>query len=254
MFVQIVVLSLLLLQNGENKIGHSSGQAANRTNGHSSTQLRLATAVQTPAADAKDKSQNPDPNKNDPAYSDTWILVFTGILALMAIFQFGAMILQWIVMCRQAEYIANAERAWLMVEFSDTLDWPMGKYRQGNKFADISLTCRNDGSTPCWIEEIRATGLVITRDTVLPDIASSSEPQFTGPLPVGARTEAKPFRFDVDITGGMPDLGEQVVIYGIVSYRHQFDKKLATTTFAYWAVSGQPWKRLQNQPKYNSYT
>jgi hypothetical protein len=148
-----------------------------------------------------------------------------------------------------AKAIANAERAWLMVEMTSTPGYPATSYSEGNSFAPIRIVLWNDGGTPCWVEELRAALAVLDRSLQPPDAATAAI-QFTGPMPVRIGKESDPIDFHLDIndTAG---LGEHVVVYGVVKYRHPFADKSATTTFAYFDRGGR-WDRLYG--KYNDHT
>lgn len=152
----------------------------------------------------------------------------------------------------QTQTLISSERAWLMVDLTNTPGYSSGGYTDGNSFADITLNCRNDGATPCWIDEVKAAVVVIDRSDKPPNIEDITETVFNGPMPVGVGKNSDPIRFTLKIND-TPGLSQHVVIYGIVKYRHSLIETTVATTFAYAAFSG-PWQRLYGYPEYNKNT
>jgi hypothetical protein len=240
-------------------------------------------AASPPAKSGTSDSGSPQVDANER------IARYTGVLAILAVFQFLTMGAQFWAMHRQQTYmrkglgisirsaraathsaqaakrsaeatqiaaasarrsadtIINAERAWLMVELATSLG--SEGYKFGDSYARIRLTFRNDGSTPAWVDNVRSAAVVVERGSAPLDIDSAGV-VFTGPLPVGVNKQEiiDPTAVDID---GVLGLGECVIVYGIVAYRHPFGT--GATTFAYTS-SGGPWKRLEGYPEYNNNT
>jgi hypothetical protein len=193
--------------------------------------------------------------RKQPSPEDTplfpWYLAATAFGVAINAFIWAAILKQTKINHRTAGAIINAERAWLMVDITQVPLYQFG-YTQGNSHADIAVVCRNDGSTPCWIEEVKAGIAIINRGAKLPDVETSTTTQFTGPMPVGVCKKSDIISFTLEINDS-PDIAQHVVVYGVVKYRHPFSDKAGTTTFAY-ASRGGAWYRLYGQSKYNDHT
>jgi hypothetical protein len=276
-----VLLMLVLLQPVMSDDAATTGKQAAKqqpTQRHSGADLHRISIAGTPDNQHKAEQHQTPPDsdgyavqiKKQPPPEDTplfrWYLLTTAIGVAVNAFIWIAILKQTklnsviaegakksaIAAEHSASALVNAERAWLMVDVANVPGYPFG-YTQGNSHADITLICRNDGGTPCWINEVRAGLAIIDRSADLPpDVESGTAIQFTGPMPVGVGKESEPIQFHLDIEDS-PDLGQHVVIYGVVKYRHPFAENLVTTTFAY-ASEGGPWHHRYGQPKYNNHT
>jgi hypothetical protein len=244
----LIVISLAVPQQNET---HNPLTKSNRTKNPStqsqkqesnSDNDRICTNCEINGQPSKTQKETDDETFDRRFQRVYWGITIVGV--------FGGLVLLCIVW-KQGQAIVNAERAWLMVDLTNTPLYPFA-YKQGTKHADFTLICRNDGSTPCWIDEVRAGLTIVDRSAMLPDVESATIKQFTGPMPVGVGKDSEPIRCHLDIEDS-PDLGQHVVIYGLVKYRHPFARKLATTTFAYIS-EGDSWRRKYGQPKYNNHT
>jgi hypothetical protein len=239
----------------------SSTQERDRNPGDNRTQKESVTPKQSLGASnfvyqptVKTTEQQYDPYADRLYRAYLWGTIVAAVFSLIVI----AMLVWQNILTRQVAHAAegsagairNAERAWLMVDLTSTPGY--GGYRQGNSLADITLKCRNDGATPCWIQGVKSAVVIIERSVTPPDVETSTQTVFTGPMPVGVGKESDPISFTLDISES-PGPGEHVVVYGIVKYRQPFAKELGTTTFAY-ASEGGPWKRRYGHPKYNDHT
>src|SRR5256885_1042256 len=122
--------------------------------------------------------------------NSTLIVWFTGALAALAFVQCIAMFLQWRAVNKQAEYIANADRAWLMVR----VEFQPGISSIANSTSTaLRLDIRNDGNTPAWIEDIALRVEVIERAAKPPAIVWDRDRvdliYFQGPRPIGIGKE-----------------------------------------------------------------
>jgi type II secretory pathway pseudopilin PulG len=215
--------------------------------------------VNQPTNPERKDSPAEKPKNGPPIYSNWALVIVAGLAAIAGLRSLHFLKRQAIETEKAANAardnalaVINAERAWLMVDVTNTPGYSSGGYSSGNTYADITLICTNDGATPCWVNEVKAGVAVIKRSDKPPDFENSTAVVFVGPMPVGVHKKADPIRFTLNI-GNTPGLDEHVVIYGIVKYRHPFSTVIAATTFAYAALSG-PWQRLHGFSDYNANT
>jgi hypothetical protein len=167
-----------------------------------------------------------------------------------------------IAVWRQVKTAQDSERAWVMAD----VDWDTEKWAGGeahilessgssgdNTTFYAVLTCRNEGKSPAWIEEQRATFEIVTS---LPDTPNLESAKFikVGPEPIGIGnalppTTHIPFQ---PVAAGHEKNGTMMVIYGTVKYRDIFNKQ-RTTSFAYKVINLKL-VRLESYPKYNEHT
>jgi hypothetical protein len=166
------------------------------------------------------------------------------------------------VIWKQISTARNAQRAWVMVDVEhNAKKWADGKVHilegsgtDGNTTAFYAvLVCRNEGSSPCWIDEKRVKFEIVSSLPPNPNLESAQFIQ-VGPIPIGTgralpNTDILPFE---PIAMGHQEPRKMTVIYGIVKYRDIF-KKCRQTTFAYRILNGEL-RRLEGYPEYNKNT
>ncbi len=160
---------------------------------------------------------------------------------------------------RSADAIINSERAWVMVYVEWTPGYK-GRFlgssstrQQGVKeqtTVTLRFVCRNEGKTPGWIREKRATVRIMSSLPEEPDLASTeilqAEPE---PIGVGIQTHLD-YSFTCD---GQQAEGQLMVVYGIVRYRDAFGGD-RHTTFGYRINLGNNLERLTGHSEYNDNT
>ena len=179
-------------------------------------------------------------------------LVLVGVVQTLVLA--GTIFVIW----KQLSTARNAQRAWVMVDVEhNDKKWADGQVHViegsgtgGNTTAFYAiLVCRNEGSSPGWIDEKRVKFEIVSSLPSRPDFES---PQFNqaGPIPIGtAQPNAVPFE---PIAVGHQEDKKLTVIYGIVKYRDIFGKR-RWTTFAYRILNGEL-RRLEGYPEYNKNT
>ena len=163
-----------------------------------------------------------------------------------------------------AEYLKNAERAWIMAELLDVPGYGSG-VMTGESVEDgqrtwtitvsVRLRCWNEGKTPAWVTEKRMGILVTANPARNPPLDQADYVQVE-PEPV---TPGKDSKNDYSPTIHLPrpkQDGELVVLFGVVRYRDIFDE-IRETTFGYSiSLYGGTRKRLfaHTHPEYNKNT
>ena len=180
-------------------------------------------------------------------------LVIVGIVQALVLA--GTIFVIW----RQISTARNAQRAWVMVDVEhDDKKWADGKTHilkgsgtGGDTTAFYAvLVCRNEGSSPAWINEKRAKFEIVTSLPPKPNLESAQFFQ-DGPIPIGtgrALPHTDELHFE-PVAMGHQEHGKMTVIYGAVKYRNIFDEH-CETTFAYRIVNGEL-RRLEGYPEYN---
>jgi len=114
-------------------------------------------------------------------------LVIVGIVQALVLA--GTIFVIW----RQISTARNAQRAWVMVDVEhDDKKWADGKTHilkgsgtGGDTTAFYAvLVCRNEGSSPAWIDEKRAKFEIVTSLPPKPNLESAQFFQ-DGPIPIG---------------------------------------------------------------------
>jgi hypothetical protein len=153
--------------------------------------------------------------------------VFTGFLVLVGF-------LQWWLIRRQDKHFRTSERAWILAD----LGWYPG---HGHVQTDISksggvngeytnvnakLTCRNEGRSPAWIDEIRGYVEIITSASAI----GSPDNKKLRPLgtmePLGAGKEQSRV-LQMQCSWKVKE-NELLSVYVIVEYHDIFGKKRET--------------------------
>jgi hypothetical protein len=130
--------------------------------------------------------------------TDTVLDWFTGALVFVGFLQVWALVGQMRLVKSQDDHFKNSERAWLLADLSwwrEGLNVALLSERTGfdpeARFTVVTakLTCRNEGKSPAWIDEVRTKGEIVKRpNNVAPDKESL---QCNGPMqPAGADKES----------------------------------------------------------------
>ncbi|MGA2606665.1 MAG: hypothetical protein ABSH01_04310 [Terriglobia bacterium] len=166
------------------------------------------------------------------------------------------------VIWKQMSTARNAQRAWVMVEIEhNAKKWADGEVHvlEGSGTGGDTTTfyavlvCRNEGSSPGWIDEKRVKFEIVSSLPPRPNLECAQFVQ-AGPIPIGTGqalppTDILPFE---PVAMGRQEHGKLTVVYGVVKYRDIFDKR-RETTFAYRILNGEL-RRLEGYPEYNKNT
>ncbi len=133
-----------------------------------------------------------------------------------------------------AESVINAERAWVMAELSwyDKVHVVTGasqirdEPRVETTHVKLKLTCRNEGRTPAWIDQVYGHLEIFGKAVKLGSV-TKSECQTSGPMgPLGAGKEQS--RVLEATCLGHPKSDEYLAIYTAIEYRDIFGLKRET--------------------------
>jgi len=193
-------------KTGNEPQSHSSGiNQAPKGNHNVPNGNTLKIDGNTNTAITKESPDNRTEGSNDKAPSNWWIIAFTGVLAIVAVFQFSTMIAQYLAMREQADLLRKSvdvareatnatkeaaiaakksadslpitERAYLFV---DSIEWPNKKgpssLGEFNKSTTI-ITIVNAGRTPAILQNFDSE-LIIKKN----DYPSKDNPNFTKSL------------------------------------------------------------------------
>lgn len=218
----------------------------------------VQSAVQSDSTQRDDRKNDGD-QANDTEAFLTW---FTGALVVVGIIQ--AIILGFTVAAikNQTASAENTKRAWVMAD----IDWDRKKVAAGTVFRGsgssgdstaiyLILSCKNEGESPAWIYEKRAT-FEITKSLPSEPNLTATEFLQVATEPIGTGKGALPHTTELhwdSLAKGHQQTGEMMVIYGMVKYRDIFNKP-RTTRFAYRITPDMKFIRLENYPKYNENT
>ena len=183
-------------------------------------------------------------------------------LVIVGIFQALVLAGTIVVIWKQISTSRNAQRAWLMVDVEhDATKWADGKVHileGGGTGGDTTsfhavLVCRNEGSSPGWIDEKRVKFEIVSSLPHRPNLESAQSIQ-AGPRPIGpgqGPSHMDSWHFVAEAMGHQKQ-GEMTVIYGLVKYRDIFSRR-RETTFGYRVLNGEL-TRLEGYPEYNKNT
>ncbi len=193
-----------------------------------------------------------------PTTWSNWALVIVGISGVTAaIWTLRILNEQTSAAKRAAEALISSERAWVMVDIekqpgaafiTDGKTTDGGGKESYHTGAFVRCICSNQGKTPAKIIEKRIC--LLAGITPLP-----KEPKLDIPI-----LDAEPYylqsgnqsKHDWPIEGkGGRGIGNMVVIYGVVKYRHIFSDQEVQTTFGYRLTVDEQLERLSDYPKYN---
>src|ERR1700674_1889744 len=157
------------------------------------------------------------------------IATFTGLLVLVGL-------LQWWLIRRQDEHFRVTERAWILAELGWYKDRGKGnvimlttkKDDLVEEITDINvkLTCRNEGRSPAWIDEVHGCVEIVTRGSAI-RIPEKKNLRTFGPIePLGANKERSRV-LEMQCAGHGKE-NEFMSVYVIVEYRDIFSKKRET--------------------------
>jgi hypothetical protein len=179
-------------------------------------------------------------------------LVLVGIVQTLVLA--GTILVIW----KQLSTARNAQRAWVMVDVKHNAQkWADGQVHvlEGSGAGGDTtsfyamLVCKNEGSSPGWIDEKRVKFEIVSSLPRSPHFESAQFSQ-AGPIPIGtAQSDSVPFE---PTAVGRQEENKLTVIYGIVKYRDIFGKR-RRTTFAYRILNGEL-RRLEGYPEYNKNT
>ena len=133
-----------------------------------------------------------------------------------------------------AESVINAERAWVMgklgwydnVHVMTSVSQIRNEGRVDTTMANVKLTCRNEGRTPAWIDQVYGHLEIFEEATTLGS-KTKNECQTFGPMgPLGAGKELSRV---LDVTClGHPKAEEHLAVYAVIEYRDIFGLKRET--------------------------
>ncbi len=123
---------------------------------------------------------------------------FTGALVFVGLLQVCVLVGQMRLVKSQDDHFKNSERAWLLAYLSwsrEGLNVALLSERTGFDpeaqftVVTVKITCRNEGKSPAWIDEVRTRAEIVKRpNNVAPDKESL---QCNGPMqPAGADKES----------------------------------------------------------------
>jgi len=184
-----------------------------------------------------------------------WLVVVGSIQALILAGTIWAIV-------NQTAVNRALERAWVLVDIEhDSQKWAdrkmhvlQGSGTSGDSTAFYAvMICKNEGRSPAWLGERRATFEIIDVPPLHPNW-DKLEIVETSPVPLGtgqAQPHTERFEFRA-IAQGHEQLGKMSIIYGIVKYRDIFGKE-RRTTFGYRLTTDRKFVRLE-YPEYNHHT
>ena len=163
------------------------------------------------------------------------IEIFTGLLVLVGF-------LQWLLIRRQDKHFRISERAWILADLS----WypgqlnvaegtsQRGDVREEHTVVSVKLTCKNEGKSPAWVDEIRGCVEIVAKGSAI-HIPERSRLSTFGPVePIGAdKEQSRLLQMQCD---GHGKQGEFISVYVIVEYHDIFGIK--RETFLGYSVDG----------------
>jgi hypothetical protein len=218
--------------NGEQNSPHQSPPSTEQSNPASSTT----------------RPNNSGTQEDDRATRDK-ITFFTGVLALLAVLQFGAMVAQFIAMHKQAHYmrrglfvavrsaraakksaaaallnaqaVINAERARLAVDLELAPLFGNVLFGQGEMVAHFTVKCTNIGKTSAWVYRILADFRSVE---IIPQKPTPPDAFDIHATPRNLRVdEAFSESFSLRCIEGY-DIHKQLLIHGAVEFRDVYEK------------------------------
>jgi len=179
------------------------------------------------------------------------IEMFTGLLVLVGF-------LQWWLIRRQDKHFRISERAWILADLSwypGQLNVGLGATQRGElieEHTDVSvkLTCKNEGRSPAWVDEVRGC-IEIIGNGATTRIPESKKLSTFGPIePLGAGKEQS--RLLQMQCSGRAKENELLSVYVIVEYHDIFGIKRGT--FLGYSISGKNLCRQLALPERNRNT
>jgi hypothetical protein len=136
-----------------------------------------------------------------------------------------------------AQSVINAERAWVMAELgwyersglhiAEGTSQSRTEGRTETTSAMLKLTCKNEGRSPAWIDNVYAHMEILSKVANLPEPRKRDNGRTFGPMgPLGAGKEHARV-LDLTCPGHLTE-GEFLSVYAIVEYRDIFDIKRET--------------------------
>jgi hypothetical protein len=167
--------------------------------------------------------------------SEAWLVILTGLLVIVGGVQAAVLFFQWRLISRQDEHFTKSERAWIIGE--------LGWYDRGLHVVDTSsklgdspvrrathvnlkLTCRNDGRSPAWIDDVSGNLEIVKRlpsSDVLPKVSPMVHFGPLGPGKEGSRV------LQFETVGTINDGEGFYSVYIVISYRDIFGCQRRTT-------------------------
>lgn len=184
---------------------------------------------------------------------DRLLVLFTALLVIVGL-------LQWWLIRRQDEHFRTSERAWVLAELgwykgglhvAETSGYGVGTPFSETTQANIKLTCRNDGRSPAWIDNVYGQiELRIPKNDPAPDRKSLTT---CGPMePLGPGQERS--RVLQLQCPGHPSGNQFLSAYVIVEYRDIFGIKRETTLGYSFDSKGEEIYRQYALPERNRNT
>ncbi len=132
---------------------------------------------------SKEQAQNSAAQSNNKTSSDWRIIVFTGVLAIVAVLQFFAMVFQYCVMNKQDSTARLRDRAYVYFGNPTVISYPPNKPEVGG----INIIAENVGNMPARIISIRCGWIGSPASTIISDPfplvkwSDVNAPKFIGP-------------------------------------------------------------------------
>jgi hypothetical protein len=183
-----------------------------------------------------------------------WI---NGLLAISTLILAVFAVVQAFATKASVKVLTNSERAWVMVHVrAQSLGWIVLEKSQGIEKTSAAVYCElmNYGRTPAHIIGIQAKLLILESDKALPktpDLAlteiEDSEPRSLG--------SGQIFNVPLNPSCEGNSHWKNMILFGVVKYRHIFSDDEVQTTFGYVITAGnERLKRLSDYPEYNKNT
>jgi hypothetical protein len=257
LLIAIAVACFLLMSNSACTQDKSSANDPHRTtqtqnNNPSPTPPTVEINIGTQANTAQSqptKTETPRETRPEITLGESLIIAVTAVYAIFSIFTYFAVKRQANIADKTADALIAGQRAWVMVDV-ELLGKGIVTERRGDKEfhgTQIKAKYRNDGQTPAWITECRASLIVIPDDLIPehPDL-SKTEVLSRGTITVatGKYGHRETTSKELQCPANYPP-NRKYLIYGVVRYRTAF-RGTGETIFGYSVISdGDGVERLE---------
>jgi hypothetical protein len=154
-----------------------------------------------------------------------------------------------------ADALIASERAWVMVDLEKVPGVGLVKgyssYEGRNVSVRVKCICINQGKTPARIRNKQICLLLTTPNEPLP-INPNLAIELFDSTPETLQSGQHSTRDWTLTCKGDTGMGNMVVVYGVVKYRHIFSDTEVRTTFGYRVTEDERLERLSDYPAYNN--
>ncbi|MGB8990093.1 MAG: hypothetical protein WCC37_26085, partial [Candidatus Sulfotelmatobacter sp.] len=214
-----------------------------------STRIEINVGSSSDTPTAKPQEQHPAAEaKPTPITHGEWLIAgITAVYAFISYFTFRAIERQAEIAQDNTDALIAGQRAWVMVEIELNPAGVVETSVRGEAHThgiQIRMHYRNDGQTPCWITERRASLILIT-DNIIPERPDLSKAEIIarGTIPLAVGKAHGYGHFDTPLHCPADYSPDRIhLIYGVVRYRTAF-KGRGETIFGYRVMRG--WDRLE---------